>query len=230
MLGQGINPKTEQKEAKAENAGAYTFETIACEWHASNKRWIDDHRSRILRYLELYIFPHIGSEDIRKLKTSQLLAPIKGVDASGRHDVAQHLEQCVTAIMRYAVQKDDIESNPADDMAGAFSTIKACHYLALPFNRSSEFVERLAAYRERIMIRNAVELSLQTFVRSSELRFARWDEFDFKRALWKIPTQRKEIEGVCYSLPSWHEDERRASRNAKQSGFSAAGKVEAVKR
>jgi hypothetical protein len=43
----------------------YTFETIAREWHASNKRWSEDHRSRVLRYLELYIFPHIGSSDIR---------------------------------------------------------------------------------------------------------------------------------------------------------------------
>lgn len=81
MLGQGINPKAEQKEAQSENAGAYTFETIAREWHASNKRWSDDHRSR-MRYLDLYIFPHIGLADVRKLKTSQLLAPIKAVDAS----------------------------------------------------------------------------------------------------------------------------------------------------
>jgi hypothetical protein len=57
LLVQGIDPKAEQKEAQAENSGAYTFETIAREWHASNKRWSEDHRSRVLRYLELYIFP-----------------------------------------------------------------------------------------------------------------------------------------------------------------------------
>ncbi len=77
LLVQGIDPKAEQKEAQAENSGAYTFETIAREWHASNKRWSEDHRSRVLRYLELYIFPHIGSSDIRQLKTGHLLAPIE---------------------------------------------------------------------------------------------------------------------------------------------------------
>lgn len=92
QLEQGIDPKAENKEAQAESSGAYTFETIAREWHESNKRWSDDHPARILRYLELYIFPHIGSADIRKLKTSQLFAPIKTVDASGRHDVAQRLQ------------------------------------------------------------------------------------------------------------------------------------------
>lgn len=199
LLGQGIDPKAEQKEAQAEISGAYSFEKIARQWHANNKRWSDDHRSRVLRYLELYIFPYIGTADIRQLKTSHLLAPIKKVDAVGKHDVAQRLQQRVTAIMRYAVQNDYIESNPAIDMAGALSTTKARHYPALPFHRFPEFLERLATYRGRTMTRIAVELSLLTFVRSSELRFARWDEFDFERAYWRIPAKREEIEGVRYS-------------------------------
>jgi integrase len=199
LLGQGIDPKVEQKEAQAVMSGAYSFETVAREWHNSNKRWSDDHRSRVMRYLELYIFPHIGTADIRQLKTSHLLAPIKKIDAAGKHDVAQRLQQRVTAIMRYAVQNDYIESNPAMDMAGALSTTKARHYPALPFSRFPEFLERLSAYRGRAMTRIAVELSLLTFVRSSELRFARWDEFDFDKACWRIPAKREEIEGVRYS-------------------------------
>jgi len=199
LLRQGIDPKAEQKETEAENAGAYTFETIAREWHASNKRWSDDHRSRVLRYLELYIFPFIGSSDIRQLRTSNLLAPIKKVDSSGKHDVSQRLQQRVTAIMRYAVQNDYIESNPAIDMAGALSSTKARHYPALPFGRIPELLERLRAYRGRAITRIAVELSLLTFVRSSELRFARWDEFDFGKACWRIPARREEIDGVRYS-------------------------------
>lgn len=199
LLGLGIDPKAEHREAQAETAGAYSFETIAREWHASNKRWSDDHRKNVLRYLDLYIFTHIGSSDIRKLKTSNLLAPIKAVDASGKHDVAQRLQQRVTAIMRYAVQNDYIDSNPAVDMVGALSTTKARHYPALPFNRFPEFLERLSAYRGRLITKIAVELSLLTFVRSSELRFARWDEFDFETTCWRIPAKREEIKGVRYS-------------------------------
>ena len=43
LLVQGIDPKAEQKEAHPENSGAYNFETIAREWHDSNKRWSEDH-------------------------------------------------------------------------------------------------------------------------------------------------------------------------------------------
>ena len=75
--------------------------------------------------------------------------------------------------MRYAVQNDYIESNPAIDIAGTLSTVKARHYPALPFSRSPEFLGCLATYPGRIMTRIAVELSLLTFFRSSELCFAR---------------------------------------------------------
>lgn len=51
LLVQGVDPKAEQKEAQAENSGAYTFETIAREWHVSNKRWSENHRLRVLHCL-----------------------------------------------------------------------------------------------------------------------------------------------------------------------------------
>lgn len=82
--------------------------------------------------------------------------------------------------MRYAVQNDYIESNPAIDMPGAISKVKARRYPALPFSRFPEFLKRLAAYRGRIITRIAVELSLLTFVRYSELRFALWDDLHLK--------------------------------------------------
>ena len=216
LLVQGIDPKAEQKKAQTENSGAYTFETIALECHASNKRWSEDRRSRVLRYLELYFFPHIGLSDIRQLKTSHLLAPIKKVYASGKHDVAQRLQQRVTAIMRYAVQNDYIDSNQASDMAGVLSTTNARHYPALFCSRFPDFLARLVAYRSRVMTRIAVKLSLLTFVRSSELRFARWDEYDFYKSIWRISAKREEIKGVRYSYRGMKMKEKHIVPHSRQ--------------
>jgi hypothetical protein len=87
--------------------------------------------------------------------------------------------------MHYAVQNDYIESNLAMDMAAALAT-KAHHYSALPFIRFPEYLERLAAYHGRIMIRIVADLSLLTLVRSNELLFASGDEFDFDNSCWRI--------------------------------------------
>ncbi|MCC8381852.1 integrase arm-type DNA-binding domain-containing protein [Xenorhabdus sp. PB30.3] len=199
LIAQGIDPKAEKKGAQSESKGAYSFERIAREWHASNKRWSEDHKEQILRSLENYIFPHIGHLDITSLRTSHLLAPIKAVDADGKHDSARRLQQRVTAIMRYAVQNDILESSPANDMAGALITVKSRHYPALPHKCLPDFLTRLSCYQGRLITRIAVELTLLTFVRSSELRFARWEEVDLEKAFWKIPATRKPIEGVRFS-------------------------------
>ncbi|MFO5338014.1 tyrosine-type recombinase/integrase, partial [Salmonella enterica subsp. enterica serovar 1,4,[5],12:i:-] len=45
----------------------------------------------------------------------------------------------------------------------------------------------------------AIKLNLLIFIRSSELRFARWSEIDFKSKLWVIPEQREAIENVKHS-------------------------------
>lgn len=37
------------------------------------------------------------------------------------------------------------------------------------------------------------------FVRSSELRMARWGEIDLNRALWIIPAKREAVAGVKHS-------------------------------
>ena len=101
--------------------------------------------------------------------------------------------------MRYAVHNSIIDSNPAQDLAGAIATAKRVHRPALPFERITELLSRIESYRGRQLTRLAVRLTLLTFVRSSEMRFARWSEIDFKNALWTIPAEREELQGVKHS-------------------------------
>jgi len=66
-------PIESKKAVKVEQEQeSITFEVVVIERDANNKRWTEDHRLRVLHYLELYIFPHIGSYDIRQIKTSRL--------------------------------------------------------------------------------------------------------------------------------------------------------------
>ncbi|EPL8096420.1 tyrosine-type recombinase/integrase [Morganella morganii] len=199
LLTNGIDPKAEQKGAQLEAQGAFTFSHVAKEWISKQKNWSADHSARVLRYLDLYIFPAIGNTDIRKLKTIHLLTPVKAIDDSGKNDVAKRMRQKITAIMRYAVQNGIIESNPALDMAGALATTKVKHHPALPPDRFPELLSRIETFEGREITRIAIEFGLLTFIRSSELRFARWSEFDFERAVWVIPGKREEIDNVRFS-------------------------------
>ncbi|OCA52588.1 putative prophage CPS-53 integrase [Photorhabdus namnaonensis] len=101
--------------------------------------------------------------------------------------------------MRYAVQNGIIDYNPAQEMAGAISTAKRVHRPALPFERFSELLERIESFKGRKLAQLAMKLTLLIFIRSSELRFARWSEIDFENAMWTIPGEREPLPGVKHS-------------------------------
>ncbi|MFW8068357.1 tyrosine-type recombinase/integrase, partial [Klebsiella pneumoniae] len=100
----------------------------------------------------------------------------------GRLEVAARLQQRTTAIMRFAVQNGLIDYNPAQEITGAIATAKRKHRAALDLNRIPELLHRIDNYTGRPLTRLAVDLTLLVFIRSSELRFARWTEVDFETA------------------------------------------------
>ena len=200
LVAAGIDPREHKRAVKEELAKEdITFESFAREWHAANKKWSEEHSRRVLKSLEDNLFPAIGKRSIDSFSTRDLLVPIKGVEATGRFEVASRLQQRTNAIMRYAVQSGLIDYNPAQEMAGAVASSNRVHRPALELKRLPELLHRIDGYTGRSLTRLAVELTLLIFIRSSELRFARWSEIDFDTAMWTIPAEREAIEGVKHS-------------------------------
>lgn len=202
LLAAGIDPMAHAKEVKvaAANSRLATFESIAREWHTANARkWSDGHSNTVMRRLENHLFPTLGPRPVAELKARDLLPPLKAAESRESLDLASRLRQYQEGILRYAVQHGHIESNPARDLAGVTASPKSVHRPALPFEKLPELLDRIDAYTGRPLTRLAVQLSLLVFIRSSELRFARWDEVDVERAMWEIPARRKSIDGVKHS-------------------------------
>ncbi|MBN3174392.1 tyrosine-type recombinase/integrase [Pectobacterium brasiliense] len=202
LLLEGIHP-TEKREEEKEQAqeALNTFAKVAQDWHRniSQNRWSETHAGRVWRDMERNLLPAIGHRHIADLKTKDLLEPLKVVEQNGHLDLASRLRQRVTDIMRYAVQNDLIERNPAQDLSGAIAAPKATHRPALKLNKLQDFLARIERHKGRALTRLALKLTLCVFIRSSELRFARWPEIDFKRAMWTIPAEREAIPGVKHS-------------------------------
>lgn len=199
LLAKNIDPQVEKKAKQLEDEMQVTFEQIARKWCDSNKIWSEPHRAKVLRTLELYLFPKIGAYSISALTTRQLIVPIKAVEDEGRSEVASRLQQRTSAIMRYAVQNGYISYNPAQDLKGVVSKVKVIHRPALELEQLPELLERIDNFKGRELTKLAIKLSLLIFIHSSELRFARWSEIDFDKKVWTIPAEREAIEGVPYS-------------------------------
>ena len=200
LLVSGVCPSLPRKAEKAAVDGTRTFQYIATAWHTSClKLWSEEHADKILTCLKRYVFPDIGAMDIAEVETRHLAQLVKSIDDKGVHDVAGRVRQHLTKIMRHAVQQGTIKYNPAYDLDGVVTPVVTQHHPALPLKRLPELLDKINGYKGRELTLLALELNLHVFLRSSELRLARWDEFNLKARIWTVPAQREAVKGVRFS-------------------------------
>ncbi|EGO6716700.1 tyrosine-type recombinase/integrase [Escherichia coli] len=198
LLASRVNPSQLRKSETVD--ASRTFQFIATAWHTSClKLWSENHADKILTCLKRYVFPDIGAMDIAKIETRHLAQLVKAIDDKGVHDVAGRVRQHLTKIMRHAVQQGIIKYNPAYDLDGVVTPVVTQHHPALPLKRLPELLEKMDGYKGRELTRLALELNLHVFLRSSELRLARWDEFNLKAHIWTVPAKREAVKGVRFS-------------------------------
>ncbi|EOD0134945.1 tyrosine-type recombinase/integrase [Escherichia coli] len=200
MLALNINPVQQRAAVRGSRTPEKVFKNVALAWHKSNRKWSQNTADRLLASLNNHIFPVIGNLPVSELKPRHFIDLLKGIEEKGLLEVASRTRQHLSNIMRHAVHQELIDTNPAANLGGVTTPPVRRHYPALPLERLPELLERIGAYHQgRELTRHAVLLMLHVFIRSSELRFARWSEIDFTNRVWTIPATREPIIGVCYS-------------------------------
>lgn len=199
MLALNINPVQQRAAVRGSRTPEKVFKNVALAWHKSNRKWSQNTADRLLASLNNHIFPVIGNLPVSELKPRHFIDLLKGIEEKGLLEVASRTRQHLSNIMRHAVHQELIDTNPAANLGGVTTPPVRRHYPALPLELP-ELLERIGAYHQgRELTRHAVLLMLHVFIRSSELRFARWSEIDFTNRVWTIPATREPIIGVRYS-------------------------------
>lgn len=198
LIAEGVDPSAERKAKKAKQAVAADdcFETIAREWW---KSWANTrtakHADQVLRRLESDVFPAIGALPVSKIKAPMLLALAKKVEARGANDLARRAYQVTGQVLRYAVGHGFIDHNPA-------ASVRPSDVLKPKIERNlarvdprevPELLRKIEIYDGYIRTRLAMKLMALTFVRTTELIAARWEEFDLEAKQWRIPAERMKM-------------------------------------
>ena len=102
--------------------------------------------------------------------------------------MSNRVKQVIHAVCRFAIQQGIATSNPASDLDGIVRQRKVRHRPSLPREELPQFLKALETYndRGRMLTQYAIKLLLLTFVRSGELRGAKWREFDLEDQVWRI--------------------------------------------
>lgn len=200
LLVQGIDPAEAKKgEARRKRiAAGDTFRVVAEDWFRTRqRRWVDSYSSRLRSRLDADLLPFLGHRPIADIEPIEVLDVIRRIERREAIEMAKRVMQMASAIFRYGVATSRCPRDPTADLRGALQApgpVK--HRSALGASELPEFLARLDDYQGEDITRLALKLTLLTFVRTSEVRFARWSEFedlDGPEPLWRIPADRMKM-------------------------------------
>jgi integrase len=190
LLAEGVDPGAEKKAAEK------SFETVAREWHA---RWSTHRHGRyaeyVLRRLEDDVFPVIGDLSPADISASDFRDLALKIENRGALEIARRVLQNCGQIMRYAVANDLAARNPVADVhpSDVLLPRKRRHYPRIGEKELPELLRRIDCYDGAEHTRLALRLMALTFVRTSELIGARWEEFDLSASRWNLPAERMKM-------------------------------------
>ena len=143
--------------------------------------------------LEKHAFPKLGNRPIADINAPELLSAFRNIEKAGIIDTMQRTVQYCSQIFSYAIASGRIERNPVTDIRGALKTPVRKNRSYLSENELPEYLHKLEAYDGEPQTKLALKLLLLTFVRTTELRAAEWQEINFDAAEWRIPAERMKM-------------------------------------
>lgn len=192
QLANGIDPSEQRKAAKATRAGlaANTFEVIGREWYAKAMAdKAETTKQKLLRRLEVDVFPWIGARPVADLLPADLVRIIERIEQRGAVDLAKRVYNAVGRIFKYAVTKGFANSNPAQtiDLNLILTQKGVQHHASVTDPKAvGELLRAIDGFTGAFITRCALRMAAYTFVRPGDLRHAEWTEIDFDKTEWRI--------------------------------------------
>ncbi|MCK7458639.1 tyrosine-type recombinase/integrase [Idiomarina aminovorans] len=197
-LADGIDP-TEKTFANDNdnNLRFYAAKWLEYQSQATARAWSKSHKTRVWQRLEKGILNKLGNKQITDVRKEDVRRLIESIQAKGHHETAKRVADDTQRLFEYVVDQYSLEDDVDIRLLRPVKVISKAvvHREALDINNLPFFLSDLAKYKEtgRELTALAIELLILTFVRSGELRGAKWEEFDFDNKVWSIPAERMKM-------------------------------------
>ena len=142
--------------------------------------------------MEQHVFPKIGALPITEITIPDVARVVEKIGNRGTIETAKKMKHLIGQVFRYASQRGLCQHNPAADLRDILPSAEEKHYPSLPPAEFPALLQATAA-RDNDMSKAAMQLLALTFVRTSELIGAKWEEIDWNREEWHIPKERMKM-------------------------------------
>jgi integrase len=194
LLASGVDPMAQRKAEKTANE--LPFRQIASKWH---EHWKDGnsphHVKATWSRLVANVFPAIGDRLITKIEAPEIVRMVKAIQDRGKLDIAKRALETTGQIFRYAVAHGLAQRNPASEIkpGDILKSRQKENHARVDAKELPALLRAIEVYQGKHVTRLAMKLMAMTFVRTSELIGARWDEFDVEARRWNIPKERMKM-------------------------------------
>lgn len=199
QIAKGVDPVAEKQAARqavqASNNPAVRFRSaVETYLETHHKEWSNPkHRAQWRSTLQAYACPVIGDLPVNEINAAHIVKILKPIWIE-KNETARRVRSRIEAVLDYAADVTDTGySNPAaltERLKKALPKTRRRpeHHAALPYNEMASFMADLRT-RESIAAR-ALEFTVLTAARTTEVLEATWEEIDFDAKVWTISAER----------------------------------------
>ena len=198
LLATAVDPMAHRKAAKVAEweANENSFASVATRWlehwrEGKSPRHVEGTRRR----LEANILPFLGPRPIVEIEAPELVTIVKAIENRGARDIAKRTLETTGQIFRYGIAHGYAKRNPASEIrpSDILKGTRKANFARVDAKELPNLLKQIEIYRGTHVTRLAMKLMALTFVRTSELIGARWEEFDLDAARWDIPANRMKM-------------------------------------
>lgn len=198
---EGIDPREARRMAEERErvSRLNTFELTARAWHVQAKKdreWSDGYAAKVLRHLELHIFPWLGALAMETIVPTEVVRCLHRIKERGNLETAQRVREAVQHVFQYAVDVGTLDPirNFVNNRTGGLPPPRARHYAAITDpQKLGQLLRDMRAYNGNVITRAALQLSPLLFQRPGQLRLAHWEDVDLDQALWRCPPEKMKL-------------------------------------
>ena len=181
-------------ERQKERGFKVTFAYCAQKVHELNKPTWKNEKFALQWYssLENHVLPKIGELPVSQITSSDILGVLSPI-WNTRTDTARKLKQRIRLIIKWARAKGFFQGDDPVELAEQAlpKQLKSDdHHKSLEFEKLPEMISNLRKSKISLPTKLALEFTILSACRTSEVLNAKWEEIDLTKLIWSIPSKR----------------------------------------
>lgn len=189
LLKAGQSPAAAKRDGIKKIRGAETF-AVHTDSYMKHVILADSTRAMKQAVIDRDILPVLGNKMMAEITTSMVRDLCDRIVERGGRATAVQAREIISSVYRHANDRGHGLFNPAADIKPSSIAIFKPRERTLTPEEIGLFFSTLDAIGAMGTMKMALKLVLITMVRKGEFTNATWDEIDFKKWIWTIPSDR----------------------------------------